>query len=72
MIFPPLLGQQAGSNAIWAFIGFLTTAVVLPVLGVIVVGKFGGLTVLAGKFGATFALIFTLLIYLSIGPGLGI
>ena len=27
LIFPPLLGQQAGSNAIWAFIGFLITAV---------------------------------------------
>ena len=50
----------------------MITAVVLPVVGVIVVGKFGGLTVLAGKVGSTFALIFTLLIYLSIGPGLGI
>ena len=42
LIFPPLLGQHSGSNAVWAFIGFLITAVVLPVLGVIVVGKFGG------------------------------
>ena len=72
LIFPPLLGQQSGTNAIGAVIGFLITAVVLPVLGVIVVGKFGGLTNLAGKVGTTFALIFTLLIYLSIGPGLGI
>lgn len=72
LIFPPLLGQQAGTNALWTFPGFLITAVVLPILGVIVVGKFGGLTVLAGKVGATFALVFTLLIYLSIGPGLGI
>lgn len=72
LIFPPLLGQEAGVNTIWAFIGFLITAVVLPVLGVIVVGKFGGLTNLGNKVGATFSLIFTLLIYLSIGPGLGI
>ena len=72
LIFPPLLGQQAGTNAIWAFIGFICTAVILPVLGVIVVGKFNGLTVLAGKVSAGFALVFTLLIYLSIGPGLGI
>ena len=72
LIFPPLLGQQAGTNAIGAVVGFLFTAVILPVLGVIVVGKFGGLTVLAGKVGAKFALVFTLLIYLSIGPGLGI
>lgn len=72
LIFPPLLGQQSGSNAIWAFIGFIITAVVLPVLGVIVVGKVGGLTKLAGKVGSVFSLIFTVLIYLSIGPGLGI
>lgn len=72
LIFPPLLGQEAGVNTIWAFIGFLITAVVLPVLGVIVVGKFGGLTNLGNKVGVTFSLIFTLLIYLSIGPGLGI
>ena len=72
LIFPPLLGQQAGTNAIWAFIGFLITSVLLPVLGVIIVSKFGGLTILGNKVGPKFSLIFTLLIYLSIGPGLGI
>ena len=72
LIFPPLLGSQSGNNVIWALIGFLITAVILPILGVIVVGKFGGLTNLSGKVGSIFALIFTLLIYLSIGPGLGI
>lgn len=72
LIFPPLLGQQAGENAIWAFIGFVITAVVLPVLGVIVVGKMGGLSQLAGKVGSVFSIVFTVLIYLSIGPGLGI
>ena len=72
LIFPPLLGQLAGSNTLWAFIGFFITAVVLPILGVIVVGKFGGLTNLGNKVGVTFSFVFTLLIYLSIGPGLGI
>ena len=72
LIFPPLLGQQSGSKAVLAFIGFFITAVVLPVLGVIVVGKFNGLTNLANKVGAKFSVVFTLLIYLSIGPGLGI
>ena len=70
LIFPPLLGQQSGSKAVLAFIGFFITAVVLPVLGVIVVGKFNGLTNLANKVGAKFSVVFTLLIYLSIGPGL--
>ena len=72
LIFPPLLGQQSGNHAVWAFIGFLITAVILPILGVIVVGKFGGLTNLGNKVGVKFSFIFTLLIYLSIGPGLGI
>ena len=72
LIFPPLLGQQAGSNTAFAFIGFLITAVILPVVGVIVVGKFNGLTNLANKVGTKFSFIFTLLIYISIGPGLGI
>ena len=72
LIFPPLLGQQSGNHAVWAFLGFLITAVILPILGVIVVGKFGGLTNLGNKVGVKFSFIFTLLIYLSIGPGLGI
>ena len=72
LIFPPLLGQQSGSNTFLSILGFLITAVILPVLGVIVVGKFGGLTELAGKVDKRFAIVFTLLIYLSIGPGLGI
>lgn len=52
--------------------GFLLTAVVLPVLGVIVVARFDGLDKLSGKAGKRFEFIFTVLIYLSIGPGLGI
>ena len=55
-----------------ALAGFLITAVILPVLGVIVVAQFDGLDLLAGKVGKKFALIFTILIYVSIGPGLGI
>jgi len=72
LIFPPFLGQNAGEHTFTAMAGFLLTAVVLPVLGVIVVARFDGLDKLSGKVGKRFALIFTLLIYLSIGPGLGI
>ena len=69
LIFPPFLGQNAGEHTFTAMAGFLLTAVVLPVLGVIVVARFDGLDKLSGKVGKRFALIFTLLIY---GPGLGI
>ena len=72
LIFPPFLGQNAGEHTVSAFIGFFATAVVLPVLGVIVVAEFGGLDKLGRKVGKHFALVFTVLIYLSIGPGLGI
>ena len=72
LIFPPFLGQNAGENTLPAMIGFLATAVVLPVLGVVVVARFDGLEKLGKQVGARFALVFTVLIYLSIGPGLGI
>lgn len=72
LIFPPFLGQNAGAHMVPALAGFLATAVVLPVLGVIVVARFNGLDCLAGQVGARFSMVFTVLIYLSIGPGLGI
>ena len=72
LIFPPFLGHQAGQNTWIAILGFLITAVVLPVLGVVIVAKFDGLDKLAGKVNKTFAVIFTVTILLAIGPGLGI
>ena len=72
LIFPPFLGQNAGENAPVAMIGFVVTAVVLPVLGILVIAKFNGLENLANRVNKKFALIFTILIYLSIGPGLAI
>ena len=72
LIFPPFLGQSAGSHTPMALLGFLVTAVVLPVLGVVAVAEFNGLDRLARRVGPRFAAVFTVLIYLSIGPGLGI
>ena len=72
LIFPPFLGQNAGNHTPLAILGFLVTAVLLPVLGVLVVAKYDGLDCLSRQAGKTFSLVFTFLIYLSIGPGLGI
>lgn len=72
LIFPPFLGQNAGDKTPFAIATFLITAVALPVLGVVVVAKFDGLEQLAKKVNPKFAIFFTILIYLSIGPGLGI
>lgn len=72
LIFPPFLGQNAEDYTLLSILGFLITAVVLPVLGVLVVAKYNGLDRLSRQVGKKFSLVFTLLIYLSIGPGLGI
>ena len=39
IIFPPLLGQQAGENITVAMIGFLITGVGLPLLAIVAVAK---------------------------------
>lgn len=72
LIFPPFLGQNAGSGTPMALLGFLLTAVILPVLAVVVVARFDGLEKLGGQVGKAFGLVFALLVYLSLGPGLAI
>lgn len=56
LIFPPFLGQNAGSHTVPAMIGFLATAVILPVLGVVVVARFDGLDKLGQQVGPRRAL----------------
>lgn len=69
IIFPPQLGQMAGENIVVAMIGFLITGVGLPLLGIIAVAKNGGdLEMLAGRINPYFGIIFTSIVYLSIGP----
>lgn len=72
LIFPPYLGAQAGTAAWVAMIGMAISAVGLPVLGVVAVAQAGGLQPLAERVHPKFAQVFTLLIYLSIGPCLAI
>lgn len=72
LIFPPFLGQNAGNQTLPSVIGFLITAVLLPVLAVIVVVKTGSLDNLTKRVGKKFAVVFTTLLYLAIGPGLAI
>ena len=55
LIFPPFLAAQAGT-AVWpALLGFLVSAVGLPVLGVIAVSRSGGLDRLSWKVPPAFA-----------------
>lgn len=72
LIFPPQLGQLSGTNMLVSMGGFLISAVGLPILAIAVVAKAGGLHILASRVHPRFAFAFTVLIYLSIGPFLGI
>lgn len=72
LIFPPFLGQSAGHVAWVSLLGFFVTAVGFPIMGVIAVSRSKGLYQLAGRVNPKFAIVFTVLIYLSIGPCLGI
>lgn len=72
LIFPPFLGEQAGQTSWLAALGFILSAVGLPILGVVAVAKSNGLTNLASRVHPRFASLFTLFIYLSIGPCLAI
>lgn len=72
LIFPPFLGAQAGTNLWLAFAGFAVSAIGLPIAGVISVARADGLPELAGRVHPAFARIFAILLYLSIGPLLGI
>ena len=72
LIFPPYLGAQAGSNTWPAMIGFSISAIGFPILGVVAVACSGGLEKLAGRVHPRFAAVYTLLIYLAIGPCLAI
>ena len=70
LIFPVHLGQLAGRNVIPAMIGFIITAVGIPILGVAAIGNThsDGLQSLANKVGKGYSYLFTCLLYLTIGP----
>ena len=70
LIFPVHLGQMAGQNALPAIIGFIITAVGIPILGVAAIGvtHSDGLQTLSGKVGKGYSIFFTCLLYLTIGP----
>ena len=70
LIFPAELGQYAGTNFWPAMIGFLITGVGLPFLGILAIGFSGSrnLQDLASRIHPVYAVIFTSLLYLTIGP----
>ncbi len=73
LIFPPLLGMESGPYFIAAIAGFILTAVFLPFLAIISVSlSDNGLLSIGQRVHPVYGLIFTIVIYLSIGAFYGI
>ena len=70
LIFPVHLGQLAGKNVWQAIIGFIITAVGIPILGVAAISSThsNGLMELSSRVGKPYGIFFTCLLYLTIGP----
>ena len=69
LIFPVFLGQNAGWNTPWATIGFLITGVGLPFAAVLAICYSGsGLKELASRVHPVYGVLFSSLLYLTIGP----
>jgi LIVCS family branched-chain amino acid:cation transporter len=69
IIFPPLAGAMAGDHITLATLGFLVTAVGLPLLTLIAVAKTGGGIVEMAKYlPSKVATLLALLIFIVIGP----
>lgn len=73
LIFPPFLGMGAGTSFWPAIIGFILTGVGLPLIVLIAIARVkDGVNTLGSRVHPWFGAIFTIAVYLSIGPFFGI
>ena len=73
LIFPGHLGYQLGSHYFIGMIGFIITGVGLPLLAILACSKGDGtFEGIAEKISKKFAIIFTSVLFLSIGPLLAV
>lgn len=69
IIFPPIVGLQAGPHVWMAALGFLVTAVGLPVVTVVALAKVGGaMDALSSPIGKVAGTLLAAVCYLSVGP----
>ena len=69
IIFPPMVGLQAGEHVWTAAFGFLITAVGLPVLTVVALAKVGGgVDSLSTPIGKVAGVLLAVVCYLAVGP----
>ncbi|MDG5490935.1 branched-chain amino acid transport system II carrier protein [Psychroserpens sp. SPM9] len=64
LLLPPLLGYNSGENWFWVAIGFMITAVVIPIIGILAHAKLQGTLYDFGKkVSPQFSLIYCVIIY---------
>lgn len=70
LIYPPTMGQQAGSSIVPAMLGFLVTGVGLPLMGVLAIAysRSRDIQQLASRVSVWYGVAFSVALYLSIGP----
>lgn len=69
IIFPPIVAQQAGEHVWLAALGFLITAVGLPVITIMALSRVeGSIQILSSPLGKIASLILTVVCYLAVGP----
>ncbi|MCU1723026.1 MULTISPECIES: branched-chain amino acid transport system II carrier protein [unclassified Pseudomonas] len=69
IIFPPIVGLQSGPNVWMAALGFLVTAVGLPVVTVVALAKVGGgMDALSSPIGKVAGGLLAAAAYLAVGP----
>lgn len=69
IIFPPMVGIESGEHVWMAALGFLITAVGLPVVTVIALARVGGgIDALSSPIGKAAGLVLATVCYLAVGP----
>lgn len=69
IIFPPMVGLQAGEHVWIASLGFLVTAVGLPVLTIVAIARVGGgIDSLSSPIGRRAGVLLATVCYLAVGP----
>lgn len=73
LIFPTAIGLESGNKWIFSLLGFISTGIGLPVLGIIAVAKSGGtIDLLTSRVHPLFSTVISSVIILAIGPLLAI
>ncbi|EPF19082.1 LIV-II [Cedecea davisae] len=69
IIFPPMVGLQAGEHVWTSALGFLVTAVGLPVLTIVAIARVGGgIDSLSSPIGRRAGILLATVCYLAVGP----